>query len=61
MRELLVEVLLRLVKPALATLIAVLVWAVATGPLGAAPGAELAILSWIGGACFVLLVQEGPI
>lgn len=61
MRELLVEAALRLIKPAAATLVALVVWAAATGPLGAAPGPELAIVSWIAGACLVLLVQEGPI
>ena len=60
MRELLVELLLRLVKPALATLVGIVVWSAATGLLGAAPGAELAIASWIAGACLVLLVEEGP-
>lgn len=61
MRELLVEILLRFLKPALATLVGVVVWAVATGPLGAAPGVELAVAAWIAGACLVLLVRDGPI
>jgi len=60
-RELLVEILLRLVKPALAAVAGVVAWAVAVGPFGAAPSGELALLAWVAGVAFVLLVQEGPI
>ena len=45
----------------LATLIGVLAYAIATGVGGAAPTVELWILCFIGGAAFILLVQEGPI
>jgi len=60
-RELLVEILLRLVKPMLAGLTGLIVWAVAVGALRAQPSVELLLLSWIAGAAFVLLVQEGPV
>ena len=45
----------------IATFIAVLAYAIATGIGGAAPTVELWILCFIGGAAFILLVQEGPI
>jgi len=61
MRELLYELLLRGPKVILATLIAILAYAIATGPAGAAATVELFILCFIGGAAFILLVQEGPI
>jgi hypothetical protein len=59
--NLVIEMLLRLVKPALAVLLGGLIYWIATG-LGGAPGSiELALLSLLCGAAFVLLVQEGPI
>ena len=61
MRELLYELLLRGPKVILATLVGILAYAIATGPAGAAPTVELFILCFIGGAAFILLVQEGPI
>ena len=61
MRELVVEALLRLIKPAIALVLGLVVWLVATGPLGAGPSPELALLAWLSGAAFVLLVETGPI
>jgi hypothetical protein len=61
MGELLNEILLRLVKPALAVLLGAICWLVAVGPLGAEPSATLGLLCWLSGAAFILLVQEGPI
>jgi hypothetical protein len=61
MRELVAEVLLRLLKVLAATLIGVVVYVVAIGPLGAAPTLELLLLSWLCGAAAVLLVESGPI
>ncbi|MCI0582935.1 MAG: hypothetical protein L0227_08580 [Chloroflexi bacterium] len=61
MRELLVEVLLRLAKVAVATVLGGLVYLVATGPLGANPTVELWLLSWLGGAAVVLLLESSPI
>jgi len=31
------------------------------GPFGATPSVELALLSWLGGAAFILLVETSPI
>jgi len=61
MRELVYELLLRGPKVILATLIGILAYAIATGVGGAPPTVELWILCFIGGAAFILLVQEGPI
>lgn len=61
MRELAVEVLLRLPKLLLATVVALVAWLLATGPAGAPATAELWIACFVGGGVFVLLVQEGPI
>ena len=61
MRELVAELLLRLIKPLFALVLALLVWLLATGPAGAAPSVELALLAWLSGAAFVLLVESGPI
>ena len=61
MQYLVVEVLLRLAKVGAATLIGVLVYALATGPLGNAGSAELFLLAWLVGAGVVLLVESSPI
>ena len=61
MRELVYELLLRGPKVLLATLIALLAWAILTGVAAAPATAELWVLCFIGGGVFVLLVQEGPI
>jgi hypothetical protein len=60
-RELIFELLLRLPKVILATVVGLIAWALATGPGGAAGSVELWMLCFIGGGIFVLLVQEGPI
>ncbi len=61
MRELVFEILLRLSKALAATIIGVVVWLVAIGPLGASATVELALLAWLVGAAFILLVEESPI
>jgi hypothetical protein len=61
MRELVFEILLRLSKALAATVIGVVVWFVAVGPLGASGSVELALLAWLAGAAFILLVEESPI
>ena len=61
MRELAFELLLRLVKPIAATIVGLIVWVLATGPGGSTGSAELAVVCWLAGAAFVLLVAEGPI
>jgi hypothetical protein len=61
MRELAAEILLRLVKPGGATVVGLVVFAVVTGPLAVPATAELALLAWLAGAAFVLLVKSSPI
>lgn len=55
------EVLLRLAKALAAVILGALVFWVAVGVLGAAPTVELALLCWLSGAAFILVVQESPI
>jgi hypothetical protein len=54
MSNLVFEILLRLVKPAAALLLALVVWIALVGGLGVSPSAELALLCWLSGAAFVL-------
>jgi hypothetical protein len=54
------EIALRLAKAAAAFALALVVFAVAL-LLGAAPSIELALLAWLSGAAFVLLVETSPI
>ena len=61
MSQLIVEILLRLSKVAVATLIGVVVYLVAVGPLGAAPSVQLGLLAWLAGAAVMLLVESSPI
>jgi hypothetical protein len=59
--NLVVEILLRLVKPAAAVVLGALVYWVATGLLGAPGSVVLALLCWLSAAALILLIQEGPI
>jgi len=61
MRELVFEILLRLLKPLAATIFGGIVWVVVVGILGAEATAETFLLCWLTGATFMLLTQEGPI
>jgi hypothetical protein len=45
----------------LAVLLGGLVYWIATGPGGAPGSVELALLSWLSAAAFILLAQEGPL
>jgi asparagine N-glycosylation enzyme membrane subunit Stt3 len=58
--NLVIELLLRLLKPALAALLGGVVFVVAVA-LGEPATAGLALVAWLAAAAFVLLVQEGPI
>jgi hypothetical protein len=60
-RELIFELLLRLIKPILAGVIGLVAWLLATGPGGATGSAELGLLCYLVGGVIVLLVHEGPI
>jgi hypothetical protein len=55
------EILLRLAKAAAAAILGLIAYGVAVGILGVAGSAELALLCWLAGAAFILLVETGPI
>jgi hypothetical protein len=61
MRELVYEILLRLAKALAAAVVGLVVFVVVTGLGGVPASAELAILSWLAGAAFILLVETSPI
>jgi len=55
------EILLRLAKAGLALILGIVVYLVVVGPLGATGSPELALLCWLSGAAFILLVETSPI
>jgi hypothetical protein len=55
------EILLRLAKAGAAAILGLLLYLLLTGPLGNAGSAELALLCWLAGAAFILLVETSPI
>jgi hypothetical protein len=59
--QLVYEILLRLLKALAGLILGLIVYAVAVGLLGHPGSVELALLSWLSGASFILLVQESPI
>jgi hypothetical protein len=61
MSNLLFEMALRLAKAGAAAIIGLLLYALLTGPLGNSGSVELALLSWLSAAAFVLLVESSPI
>jgi hypothetical protein len=61
MSNLVFEILLRLLKAGIALVLGVILYVVLTGPLGNAGSAELALLCWLSGAAFILLVETSPI
>jgi len=61
MRDLLVEILLRLAKVGAASLLGVLIYALLVGPLGVTGSPQLALLAWLCGAAVILLTETGPI
>jgi hypothetical protein len=61
MSNLVGEILLRLAKAVAASVVGLMVYAGLVGPLGVPGSAELALLSWIAGAAFILLVESSPI
>jgi hypothetical protein len=61
MSNLVFEILLRLAKAGAAAVLGVLLYLVLIGPFGVAGSAELALLCWLSGAAFVLLVETSPI
>jgi hypothetical protein len=61
MSNLVFEILLRLLKAGIALVLGLILYLVLTGPLGNAGSAELALLCWLSGAAFILLVETSPI
>jgi hypothetical protein len=61
MSNLVFEIVLRLAKSVAALLVGAVIFVVLVGPAGATPSPELALLSWLSGAAFVLLVESSPI
>ena len=61
MSNLVNEILLRLAKAGIAALVAIVLYLVLVGPLGATGTVELALLCWLSAAAFVLLVETGLI
>jgi hypothetical protein len=61
MSNLVAEVALRLLKAAAALVLGLVLYAVLTGVLGNAGSVELALLCWLAGAAFILLVETSPI
>ena len=61
MSNLLAEIALRLAKAVAAAIVGLLLYLVLTGPLANAGSVELALLCWLSGAAFVLLVESSPL
>ena len=61
MSNLVNEILLRLLKAAAALVLGVILYLILVGPLGVPGSPELALLAWISGAAFILLVETSPI
>ena len=59
MSNLVNEILLRLAKAGMAAILGLIVFGILVGPLGVTASAELALLCWLSGAAFVLLVETG--
>ena len=59
MSNLVIEILLRLAKAGIAALLGIVLYVILVGPLGATGTIELALLCWLSGATFVLLVETG--
>jgi hypothetical protein len=55
------EILLRLAKALAALVVGLILWIVLVGPLGVTATPELALLCWLSGAAFILLVESSPI
>jgi hypothetical protein len=55
------EILLRLAKALAALVLGLILYVILVGPLGQTGSAELALLSWISGVAFILVVQESPL
>ena len=61
MSNLVYEILLRLAKAGAAAIVGIVIFLVLVGPVGQAATVELALLSWLSGAAFILLVETSPL
>jgi hypothetical protein len=61
MSNLLAEIALRLAKAGAAAVVGLLLFLVVIGPMGKDTSVELALLCWVSGAAFVLLVESSPL
>ena len=61
MSNLVYEILLRLAKAGAAAVLGVVLYLLVVGLLGVPGSAELALLCWLSGAAFILLVETSPI
>ena len=61
MSNLVNEIALRLAKALAALVVAAIVYGLLVGPLGQPGSPELALLAWLSGAAFILLVETSPI
>ena len=61
MSNLVAEIGLRMLKALVALVLGVVLYWVLTGPFGQTGGVELALLCWLAGAAFILLVETSPI
>ena len=61
MSNLVAEIGLRLLKAAVALVLGLILYWVLTVPLGNPGSVELALLAWLSGAAFILLVETSPI
>jgi hypothetical protein len=59
--NLVAEIALRLLKAGAALLLGLVLYWILTGPLGNSGTVELALLCWLAGAAFILLVETSPI
>ena len=59
MRELLVEIGLRIAKVLFASLLGLVIYLVVTGPLGVPGSAQIALESWIAGMLVFVIVETG--
>ncbi len=61
MSNLVFEILLRFGKAMAALLLGIVLYLVLIGPFGVSGSPELALLCWLSGAAFILLVETSPI
>jgi len=59
--NLVAEILLRLAKAGAAAALGLVVFLIAVGPLGEPASVSLALLAWLSGAAFVLLIETSPL